>query len=83
MSTREEHNGREAVKIVIINTEYIETDAKSFKSVVQKLTGRNSSPAPAEPTPATSHGPKIRRQSDHDLPPLEELLRLYADEIRY
>ncbi|KAG5597470.1 hypothetical protein H5410_038702 [Solanum commersonii] len=33
------------VKIVIINTQYIETDASSFKSVVQKLTGKNSTVA--------------------------------------
>nr|XP_043620088.1 VQ motif-containing protein 10-like [Erigeron canadensis] len=31
------------VKVVIINTEYIETDAMSFKSVVQRLTGKDSS----------------------------------------
>lgn len=28
-------------RIVIINTEYVETDAVSFKSVVQKLTGKD------------------------------------------
>ncbi|GLU17706.1 hypothetical protein SLE2022_340620 [Rubroshorea leprosula] len=32
----------EPVKVVIINTEYVETDATSFKSVVQKLTGKDS-----------------------------------------
>ncbi|KAL8255171.1 hypothetical protein R6Q59_033392 [Mikania micrantha] len=31
------------VKVVIINTEYIETEANSFKYVVQQLTGRDSS----------------------------------------
>ncbi|KAI4323131.1 hypothetical protein L6164_022761 [Bauhinia variegata] len=30
------------VKIVIISTQYVETDAKSFKSVVQRLTGKDS-----------------------------------------
>ncbi|RDX68664.1 VQ motif-containing protein 1, partial [Mucuna pruriens] len=30
------------VKVVIINTQYVETDAMSFKSVVQKLTGKDS-----------------------------------------
>ncbi|KAK7401702.1 hypothetical protein VNO78_13385 [Psophocarpus tetragonolobus] len=30
------------VKVVIINTQYVETDATSFKSVVQKLTGKDS-----------------------------------------
>ncbi|CAA2964493.1 Hypothetical predicted protein, partial [Olea europaea subsp. europaea] len=33
---------REAVKVVIINTQYVETDAMSFKSVVQSLTGKDS-----------------------------------------
>ncbi|KAI6687093.1 hypothetical protein NL676_023921 [Syzygium grande] len=33
------------VKVVIINTQYIETDAASFKSVVQKLTGKDSTVA--------------------------------------
>uniref|UniRef100_A0A7N0U7Q2 VQ domain-containing protein n=1 Tax=Kalanchoe fedtschenkoi TaxID=63787 RepID=A0A7N0U7Q2_KALFE len=31
-----------AVKIVIIDTEYIETDERSFKEVVQRLTGKVS-----------------------------------------
>ncbi|KAD3066723.1 hypothetical protein E3N88_34603 [Mikania micrantha] len=39
----------EPVKVVIINTEYVETDASSFKSVVQRLTGKDA------PT-ATLHG---------------------------
>ncbi|KAI3769415.1 hypothetical protein L6452_00517 [Arctium lappa] len=34
----------ECVKVVIINTEYIQTDAMSFKSVVQRLTGKDSPP---------------------------------------
>ncbi|CAH1450048.1 unnamed protein product [Lactuca virosa] len=38
---------RDPVKVVIINTEYIETDAMSFKSVVQRLTGKDTpSPSP-------------------------------------
>jgi len=36
---------RNPVKIVIINTQYVETDATSFKSVVQKLTGKDSDAA--------------------------------------
>ncbi|EYU27228.1 hypothetical protein ABFS82_13G059000 [Erythranthe guttata] len=35
------------VKVVIINTEYVETDAESFKSVVQRLTGKHSTLAAA------------------------------------
>ncbi|XP_019158829.1 PREDICTED: uncharacterized protein LOC109155663 [Ipomoea nil] len=37
----EESNNGFAVKVVIINTEYIETDARSFKAVVQRLTGKD------------------------------------------
>ncbi|XVF18330.1 hypothetical protein REPUB_Repub11eG0012400 [Reevesia pubescens] len=33
---------RQPMKIVIINTKYVETDATSFKSVVQELTGKDS-----------------------------------------
>ncbi|KAF5766500.1 putative VQ motif-containing protein [Helianthus annuus] len=41
------------VKVVIINTEYIETDATNFKSVVQHLTGKDS------PNPALSLNGKL------------------------
>ncbi|KAM5586532.1 VQ motif-containing protein 10 [Rosa sericea] len=34
--------GDRTVKVVIINTKYVETDAMSFKDVVQKLTGKDS-----------------------------------------
>ncbi|KAI4320684.1 hypothetical protein MLD38_034138 [Melastoma candidum] len=33
---------RDAVKVKIIDTQYVETDASSFKSVVQKLTGKDT-----------------------------------------
>ncbi|KAI3509705.1 hypothetical protein L1887_25217 [Cichorium endivia] len=50
---------RDPVKVVIINTEYIETDATSFKSVVQRLTGKDtSSPSPNS---NLSHGAGGRR----------------------
>ncbi|XP_073158467.1 VQ motif-containing protein 1 [Henckelia pumila] len=38
---------RDGVKVIIINTQYVETDATSFKSVVQRLTGKESSSAVA------------------------------------
>ncbi|XP_022854011.1 VQ motif-containing protein 10-like [Olea europaea var. sylvestris] len=42
------------VKVVIINTQYVETDAMSFKSVVQRLTGKDSvAAAGAEPSSAS------------------------------
>ncbi|KAL4555258.1 hypothetical protein LXL04_037872 [Taraxacum kok-saghyz] len=43
------------VKVVIINTEYIETDAMSFKSVVQRLTGKDTPPS-TSPNNKFSHG---------------------------
>ncbi|GMH24207.1 hypothetical protein Nepgr_026050 [Nepenthes gracilis] len=33
------------MKVVYINTQYVETDAVSFKSVVQRLTGKDSTAA--------------------------------------
>ncbi|KAK9227656.1 hypothetical protein WN943_012710 [Citrus x changshan-huyou] len=36
---------QEAVKVVLMDTQYVETDPVSFKSVVQKLTGKDSSVA--------------------------------------
>ncbi|KAH0850104.1 hypothetical protein HID58_095783, partial [Brassica napus] len=32
----------EPMKVVFINTRYIQTDARSFKSIVQELTGKNA-----------------------------------------
>ncbi|XP_018809749.1 VQ motif-containing protein 1-like [Juglans regia] len=32
----------QAVRVVLIDTQYVETDALSFKSVVQSLTGKDS-----------------------------------------
>jgi hypothetical protein len=34
--------GTVAVKVVLIETQYVKTDSMSFKSVVQKLTGKDS-----------------------------------------
>ena len=48
---------KDPVKVVIINTEYVETDAMSFKSVVQRLTGKDS------PSPVSS--PKTNMMSSH------------------
>ncbi|XP_023917435.1 VQ motif-containing protein 10 [Quercus suber] len=36
------YTSRDAVKVVLINTQYVETDTTSFKSVVQSLTGKDS-----------------------------------------
>lgn len=32
----------EPTKVVFINTQYVQTDARSFKSIVQELTGKNA-----------------------------------------
>ncbi|CAA7056667.1 unnamed protein product [Microthlaspi erraticum] len=32
----------EPMKVVFINTQYVQTDARSFKNVVQELTGKNA-----------------------------------------
>nr|GEW61472.1 ribonuclease H-like domain-containing protein [Tanacetum cinerariifolium] len=48
---------KDPVKVVIINTEYVETDATSFKSVVQRLTGKDSpSPVTSPNNMRSSHG---------------------------
>ncbi|KAM6584943.1 hypothetical protein CsatB_011945 [Cannabis sativa] len=39
---RRDNNSNKPPKVVIINTQYVETDAKGFKDVVQKLTGKDS-----------------------------------------
>ncbi|KAF5780669.1 putative VQ motif-containing protein 1/10 [Helianthus annuus] len=46
----------EPVKVVIINTEYVETDAMSFKSVVQRLTGKDAPPPAPSPKNKLSYG---------------------------
>ncbi|KAH6780806.1 hypothetical protein C2S52_012043 [Perilla frutescens var. hirtella] len=81
-----------AVKVVIINTQYIETDAVSFKSVVQKLTGKDATVAAKRRRIEVASGfskaaPVLERVisfKDFDrmlkeLPPLDELYSLYAD----
>ncbi|PON53430.1 VQ motif containing protein [Trema orientale] len=47
-------------KVVIINTQYVETDAVSFKDVVQKLTGKDSKVAEDG-----GDGERAKRRSDH------------------
>ncbi|XXG67683.1 hypothetical protein AAC387_Pa06g0967 [Persea americana] len=42
---------RDPVKVKIIMTQFVHTDARSFKSVVQGLTGRDSSSAATEIAP--------------------------------
>ncbi|XP_051151841.1 VQ motif-containing protein 1-like [Andrographis paniculata] len=65
------------VKIVIINTQYVETDAGSFKSVVQRLTGKETVQSPA-PAPELRRGMSFKELDRilSEMPPLDELRRL-------
>lgn len=89
--------GGGGVKVVIINTQYVETDAVSFKSVVQKLTGKvDATAVAAKPRRSCQSGSKaaaaavapvmerVMSFKDFDrmlkeLPPLDELYNLFAD----
>ncbi|KAL8506211.1 hypothetical protein ACS0TY_017174 [Phlomoides rotata] len=44
-----------SVKVVLIETQYVETDAGSFKSVVQSLTGKDSAPLATQQPPLMFH----------------------------
>lgn len=89
------------MKVVIINTQYVETDAMSFRSVVQRFTGKDSKIELEKPglkekpmrfqsgvqmLSPTGNPVMCRGMSFKDLdrlitemPPLEELWRLYAE----
>ncbi|KAJ4874491.1 VQ motif-containing protein 10 [Raphanus sativus] len=65
----------EPMKVVFINTQYVETDARSFKNVVQELTGKDAivaagpfeSPSPSDGRcygGGNSTGGKTRRPYD-------------------
>uniref|UniRef100_A0A7C9DPP8 VQ domain-containing protein n=1 Tax=Opuntia streptacantha TaxID=393608 RepID=A0A7C9DPP8_OPUST len=54
---------REPMKVVYIQTQYVETDAVSFKSVVQNLTGKDST-AGAPPPPAAEHAARREKIKD-------------------
>nr|XP_009800393.1 PREDICTED: uncharacterized protein LOC104246297 [Nicotiana sylvestris] len=88
-------NGRDQVKVVIINTEYIETDARSFKTVVQKLTGKDAAAAATSvqnsgvkmskfksnnPTLGRGMSFKLDNLLKLELPSFDNLFTLYAEE---
>ncbi|KAK7257091.1 hypothetical protein RIF29_30816 [Crotalaria pallida] len=58
---------RKPVKIVIINTQYVETDAMSFKSVVQKLTGKKHSSSSSDYDVATAAATKANKRVRHSV----------------
>lgn len=83
-------NGNKPVKVVIINTQFVETDARSFKSVVQNLTGKDSTIPAVEPpqrfqsgggaAPVFSRGTSFKdfERMLKELPSLDELNSYYA-----
>lgn len=87
MST--DRNDKDKVKVVIINTEYIETDARNFKSIVQKLTGKDA--GSVEP----NHVKMSKFKSNNPSANLDNLLKLelpsldklfcpnYGDEVHF
>ncbi|WCJ27409.1 VQ motif-containing protein [Euphorbia peplus] len=58
--------GREEVKVVLIDTQHVITDPKSFKSVVQSLTGKDSCVSWIEETSYTSARKRKRPQPPAD-----------------
>ncbi|KAL0406642.1 UNVERIFIED_CONTAM: VQ motif-containing protein 1 [Sesamum latifolium] len=77
------------VKVVIINTQYIETDAVSFKSVVQSLTGQDSAAPRIQAgagvsydasSPVLSRGMSFKEfeRMLKELPPVDELYGFFA-----
>ncbi|XVE63250.1 hypothetical protein DITRI_Ditri07aG0004800 [Diplodiscus trichospermus] len=69
-------DGREPMKVVIINTKYVETDATSFKSVVQELTGKDSRVL-GNPPKARSQfyqQEQINQKVDEGIPPGDSIL---------
>ncbi|XP_058217592.1 VQ motif-containing protein 1-like [Rhododendron vialii] len=75
------------VKVVYIETKYVETDATSFKSVVQRLTGKDSKVGVEQTTSGLGAERRVANLSRlasfkefdrllMELPPLDELYRL-------
>ncbi|XWS16811.1 hypothetical protein CRYUN_Cryun33cG0012400 [Craigia yunnanensis] len=62
-------SGREPVKVVIINTKYVETDATSFKSVVQELTGKDSRVMSNPPKPRSRFYQEQIDKKEEGIPP--------------
>lgn len=58
---------REPVRVVIINTQYVETDVRSFKSVVQEFTGKDSAP------PGNSDHKHLKRGLSRKLTSMDEI----------
>lgn len=63
---------REAVKVVLMDTQYVETDPMSFKSVVQKLTGKDSSVAWIKESNSSSPADSKREVTSVELNKLQD-----------
>lgn len=63
MSTSEEQT--KPISVKIIETQYVETDATSFKSVVQRLTGKGAAPPPTT-VGSGSTGPRHEAREEKD-----------------
>lgn len=59
---------REPVKVIIIDTKFVETDLRSFKSVVQSLTGKDSGVAWTEQAPYVGQKRKRLHQEADERP---------------
>ncbi|KAI8552312.1 hypothetical protein RHMOL_Rhmol06G0256900 [Rhododendron molle] len=72
------------VKVVYIETKHVETDATSFKSVVQRLTGKDSKVGVEQTTGGERRAANLSRGASFkefdrllmELPPFDELYRL-------
>ncbi|EPS57621.1 hypothetical protein M569_17196, partial [Genlisea aurea] len=73
------------VKVVFIDTQYVETDAVSFKSVVQKFTGKDSVGDNASAATTSAAAEDMDREMSfkdvdfilNQLPPIDEFMALY------
>lgn len=65
------------MKVVHIQTQYVETDACSFKSVVQNLTGKDSTIAES---PSSSWVMKVKKEINNNVPQSRLARMSYANE---
>ncbi|XP_018479365.1 VQ motif-containing protein 1 [Raphanus sativus] len=84
----------EPMKVVFINTQYVQTDARSFKTVVQELTGKNAIVADGpfefsgqgygskDSSPREAEGGVETTEFDsffREMPPVGELYNLWSE----
>ncbi|KAL6876347.1 hypothetical protein ACP4OV_012919 [Aristida adscensionis] len=59
--SRQQQAGNGGVKVKFIETQFISSDAASFKAVVQRLTGKSPAPSSAQPPAAAPVAPSRPR----------------------